>query len=119
MSLDGIDDPYHEGKHVERVTCRSRAQKPRETRWVRYQCGGPPPRIGQANSKVPPTFVVLAGRARVELGGRSIGVAAGDVVVAPAGRPHMFRAVGSEALEMVNIHAAPRRETAWLEATQP
>jgi hypothetical protein len=31
----------------------------------------------------------------------------------------MFRAVGSEALEMVNIHAAPRRETAWLEATQP
>jgi hypothetical protein len=31
----------------------------------------------------------------------------------------MFHAVGSEALEMVNIHAAPRKETTWLEASQP
>lgn len=65
------------------------------------------------------TFVVLAGRARFELGARSISAAAGDVVVAPAGTPHAFHAVGPEALEMVNIHAAPRMETTWLEARQP
>src|SRR5215204_2583515 len=63
------------------------------------------------------TFVVLEGRARFELGARSIEAAAGDVVVAPPGKPHMFRAVGAEALRMVNIHAAPRMETTWLEAS--
>jgi mannose-6-phosphate isomerase-like protein (cupin superfamily) len=63
------------------------------------------------------TFVVQAGRARFDLGDRSVEAAAGDVVVAPPGTPHRFRAVGPEALEMVNIHAAPRMETTWLEAS--
>jgi quercetin dioxygenase-like cupin family protein len=65
------------------------------------------------------TFVVLGGRARFELGARSVEAAAGDVVVAPPRTPHAFRAVGPDALEMVNIHAAPRMETTWLEARQP
>jgi mannose-6-phosphate isomerase-like protein (cupin superfamily) len=61
------------------------------------------------------TFVVLAGRARFQLGAQSVEAVAGDVVVAPPLTPHMFRAVGPQALEMVNIHAAPRMETTWLE----
>jgi mannose-6-phosphate isomerase-like protein (cupin superfamily) len=69
---------------------------------------------GLHNHPYSETFVVLAGRAHFELRGRSIPAAAGDVVVAAAGTPHMFRAIGSEALEMVNIHAAPRMETTWL-----
>jgi mannose-6-phosphate isomerase-like protein (cupin superfamily) len=60
------------------------------------------------------TFVVLAGHARFELGARSVEAAAGEVVVAPPRTPHSFRAVGPDALEMVNIHAAPRMETTWL-----
>ena len=60
------------------------------------------------------TFVVLGGRARFELGTQSVEAAAGDVVVAPPRAPHAFRAVGPDALEMVNIHAAPRMETTWL-----
>jgi quercetin dioxygenase-like cupin family protein len=60
------------------------------------------------------TFVVLAGRARFELGARSVEAAAGEVVVAPPGTPHSFRAVGPDALEMVNIHAAPRMESTRL-----
>jgi quercetin dioxygenase-like cupin family protein len=110
---------------------------------MRYQRGGPPPESGQADfegadygSEVsffvvhmpagegPPmhthpyseTFVVQAGRAHFEVGDRSVEAAAGDVVVAPPGTPHAFKAVGPAALGMVNIHAAPRMETSWLEA---
>jgi mannose-6-phosphate isomerase-like protein (cupin superfamily) len=61
------------------------------------------------------TFVVQTGRARFELGDRSVEATAGDVVVAPPETPHAFRAVGPEILEMVNIHAAARMKTTWLE----
>jgi hypothetical protein len=53
------------------------------------------------------------------LGPQPVEAAAADVVVAPLRTPHAFRAVGPDALEMVNIHAAPRMETTWLEDRQP
>jgi quercetin dioxygenase-like cupin family protein len=65
------------------------------------------------------TCVVLGGRPRFELGARSVEAAAGDVVVAPPRTPHTFSRCRTDALEMVNIHAAPRMETTWLEARQP
>jgi quercetin dioxygenase-like cupin family protein len=63
------------------------------------------------------TFILLAGRARFRLGDESIEARAGDVVVAPAGVPHKFEAL--EQLRSVNVHAAPRTETAWLEQDEP
>jgi mannose-6-phosphate isomerase-like protein (cupin superfamily) len=145
MSLDGIDGPYHErktrrGDMPKQSTEAARDEAGALPKW-RATAGDRAGRFEGAahGSEVsffvvhvragegpalhsPPyseTFVVLAGRARFELSARSVEAAAGDVVVAPAGTPHMFRAVGSEALEMVNIHAAPRMETTWLEARQP
>lgn len=61
------------------------------------------------------TFVVQAGRARFEVGGRAVEAVAGDVVVATPGTAHGFRSVGPERLQLVAIHAAPRVETTWLE----
>ena len=63
------------------------------------------------------TFVVLAGRARFELGGRAVVAGAGDVVVAPSGTAHGFSSLGPERLRMVAIHAAARMDTTWLEPT--
>jgi quercetin dioxygenase-like cupin family protein len=61
------------------------------------------------------TFCVQAGRARFEVDGRAVEAGAGDVVVAPAGSPHRFRAIGDERLRLVAIQAAPKMETTWLE----
>jgi quercetin dioxygenase-like cupin family protein len=62
------------------------------------------------------TFVVLAGRARFELGESTIVAGAGDVAVAPAGTAHGFSSIGPERLRMVTIHAAATMETTWLES---
>jgi mannose-6-phosphate isomerase-like protein (cupin superfamily) len=145
MSLDGIDGPYHEGKNEggdmrKQSTEAARDEAGSLPTW-RAAAGDRAGRFegapygsevsffvvhmrageGQALHAHPysETFVVLEGRARFELGARSVEAAAGDVVVAPASTPHAFRAVGSDALEIVNIHAAPRLETTWLEARQP
>ena len=61
------------------------------------------------------TFVVQAGRARFEVGGRPIEAVAGDVLVVARGTAHAFRALGPERLQMVAIHAASRMQTMWLE----
>ena len=59
------------------------------------------------------TFIVLGGRGRFRLGDDWVEAGAGDVVVAPAEVPHTFEAL--EPLRMVNVHAAPRMQTTWLE----
>lgn len=61
------------------------------------------------------TFVLQAGRARFQLGDRSIDAAAGEVVVVPPATAHRFRALGPERLRLVSVHAAARMETTWLE----
>jgi mannose-6-phosphate isomerase-like protein (cupin superfamily) len=145
MSLDAIDGPYHEGKTrrgdmPKQSTEAARDEAGALPTWraaagdragrfegapygsevsffvVHMRAGEGPALHTHPYSE---TFVVLGGRARFELGARSVEAAAGDVVVAPPRTPHAFRALGPDALEMVNIHAAPRMETTWLEARQP
>jgi quercetin dioxygenase-like cupin family protein len=62
------------------------------------------------------TFIILGGRGRFRLGDDWVEAGAGEVVVAPADVPHTFEAL--EPLRMVNVHAAPRMETTWLEAEE-
>jgi quercetin dioxygenase-like cupin family protein len=145
MSLDGIDGPCHEGVTRRGDMQQQSAEAGRDeggalptwraaagdragrfegaaygsevSFFVVYMRAGKGPALH--THPYSETFVVLEGRARFELGARSVEAAAGDVVVAPPQTPHAFRAVGPDALEMVNIHAAPRMETTWLEAMQP
>jgi len=60
------------------------------------------------------TFIVLGGRGRFEVGGHPIEVETGDVLVAPPETAHAFRALGTERLRLVAIHAAARMDTTWL-----
>jgi len=59
------------------------------------------------------TFVVQSGRGSFHLDGEEIEASAGDVVVAPAGKVHGFKAIGDERLQMVAVHAAPSFDTIW------
>jgi quercetin dioxygenase-like cupin family protein len=61
------------------------------------------------------TFVVQAGRARFEVGGRPVEAVPGDVVLVAPGTAHAFRALGPEHLRMVSIHAAAWMESTWLD----
>lgn len=46
---------------------------------------------------------------------RAADVPPGDVVIAPAGRPHRFTNAGTGRLQMTSISPAGRTETTWLE----
>lgn len=59
-------------------------------------------------------FIVLEGQAIFRTADEEREVAAGHVVVVPAGEPHGFTASG-EGSRQVNIHASPRFVTEWLE----
>ncbi len=54
------------------------------------------------------------GEARFTVGEEAIEATAGEIVV-PANTPHGFVNTGEGILRQVNIHAAPRMETEWLE----
>jgi len=60
-------------------------------------------------------FVVLEGEATFTLGDQQRVARAGDVVVAPPGVAHTFRNTGSGTLRQVDVHAARRFNTEWLE----
>jgi mannose-6-phosphate isomerase-like protein (cupin superfamily) len=53
-------------------------------------------------------FVVQEGEATYTVGGDTIGVGAGQIVVAPAGVPHKFVNSGSGPLRQVDIHPSGR-----------
>ena len=59
-------------------------------------------------------FVVLEGEALITLGHEERRAGPGEVVLAPAGVPHRFVAVGPVRLRQVDIHCHPRFETDWL-----
>jgi len=59
--------------------------------------------------------VVLEGRLRVDDGSQSREVAAGEIVVIPAGQPHAFVNIGDGPLRQIDIHATPDFTTEWLE----
>ncbi|WP_114226648.1 MULTISPECIES: cupin domain-containing protein [Sphingomonas] len=54
------------------------------------------------------TFVVIAGRARFEVGDTIIDAEAGEVVFGPAGVPHRFRNLGPGRLQTVDVHHSPQ-----------
>ena len=60
-------------------------------------------------------FVVQEGHARFTAGNETLEVTGGHIVVVPAGTPHRFINIGTGELRMVNIHAAGKIESEWLE----
>jgi quercetin dioxygenase-like cupin family protein len=64
----------------------------------------------------PEVFIVHEGEATFGVDGEDLVAAAGDIVVAPAGRPHRFTNSGTGRLLMTSISPAGRTETTWLDA---
>ncbi|HTP10481.1 MAG TPA: cupin domain-containing protein [Anaerolineae bacterium] len=54
------------------------------------------------------TWIVRSGRARITADGQEVEVGPGDIIVANAETPHKFKNIGTERLEIICIHAAPR-----------
>ena len=54
------------------------------------------------------TWIVRSGKARFTADGEELEAGPGDIVVVGAETPHKFENVGTERLEMVCIHSAPR-----------
>lgn len=63
----------------------------------------------------PEVFVVHAGTATFVVDGEEVVALPGDIVVAPAGRPHRFTNSGTGRLRMTSISPAGRTETTWLD----
>jgi quercetin dioxygenase-like cupin family protein len=63
----------------------------------------------------PETFVVQAGVATFSIGGDTIEVPAGNIVVVPAETAHGFANNGGEVLRQVSIHPSDRVIQNWLE----
>jgi mannose-6-phosphate isomerase-like protein (cupin superfamily) len=63
----------------------------------------------------PETFIILEGTATFTVGDEEIEAHPGDIVVGPANVPHRFVNSGSGVLRQIDIHAAARFSTEWLE----
>jgi mannose-6-phosphate isomerase-like protein (cupin superfamily) len=64
-------------------------------------------------------FVVESGEATFRIGGDTVVVGGGNVVVSPPGEAHGFTNTGSSELRLTAIHAAPRFDTEWLAGPDP
>lgn len=60
-------------------------------------------------------FIIRQGRARFTIGNEQVEAGAGQVVVAPAGVRHGFKNLGPGVLETIDIHAADRFNTTWVD----
>ena len=60
-------------------------------------------------------FVVHEGEATFVVGDESLVAVGGQVVVAPADRPHKFRNSGVARLRMTNLHPSARTITRWFD----
>lgn len=60
-------------------------------------------------------IVVQQGHARYTAGSEQAEVGDGDTIAIPAGTPHKFVNIGATTLRQIDIHAAPRFKTEWLE----
>jgi mannose-6-phosphate isomerase-like protein (cupin superfamily) len=58
---------------------------------------------------------VHEGEATFSVDGDQVVAASGDIVIAPAGRPHRFTNTGPGRLLMTSISPAGRTETTWLD----
>jgi mannose-6-phosphate isomerase-like protein (cupin superfamily) len=61
------------------------------------------------------TFVVQEGEATFTAGATTMVARGGQIVVVPAGVPHKFVNTGTGRLRQVDVHAAGRIVTEWLE----
>jgi quercetin dioxygenase-like cupin family protein len=61
----------------------------------------------------PEVFVVHTGAVTFVVDGEEFEAEAGDVVIAPAGRPHRFTNTGAGRLRMTSISPVGRTETTW------
>lgn len=53
-------------------------------------------------------FVILEGQATFTVGERTLEVAAGTIVIGPAGVPHKFSQAGAGPLRIVTLHPSPK-----------
>lgn len=60
-------------------------------------------------------FLVQEGHARFTAGNETLDVTGGHIVVVPSDTPHKFVNAGSGELRMVNMHAAGKIKTEWLQ----
>jgi mannose-6-phosphate isomerase-like protein (cupin superfamily) len=60
-------------------------------------------------------FVVQEGHARFTAGAETLDVHGGHIVVVPSETQHRFVNAGTGELRMINIHAAGKIETEWIE----
>lgn len=61
------------------------------------------------------TFVVLEGASEFTVGGNTVLVEEGSIVVAPADTVHSFKAASDGVTRQVNIHPVPEMVTEWIE----
>lgn len=67
----------------------------------------------------PEVFIVESGQAEFRIGGETLVVDEGHVVISPAGEAHGFKNSGSAELRLVAIHGASRFVTEWLAGDDP
>ncbi len=61
-------------------------------------------------------FVVHEGQATYTLGGTTLEVIAGQIVLVPAGTPHKFVNSGTGPLRQTSVHPSPQMLAEWLES---
>ena len=59
-------------------------------------------------------LIIQEGRATATVGGETVEVGPGDIVLIPAGEPHAFTNTGDINLRQIDIHASARFSTEWL-----
>ena len=72
---------------------------------------GPPPHRHPYEE----TFVVLEGVSEFTVDGNTVEVAAGSIVVSPAGQVHSFKGASDGVTRQVNIHPVAEMVTEWIE----
>lgn len=74
------------------------------------------PGMGPALHKHPysETWIVRSGKARITADGVDIEAGSGDIGVVGAETPHKFKNIGTDRLEIICIHAAPRMIQEWV-----
>lgn len=60
-------------------------------------------------------FSIAEGEATFTIGGETVVADHGQVVLVPAGEPHMFVNSGAGVLRLTAVHVAPRVEIEWLD----
>jgi mannose-6-phosphate isomerase-like protein (cupin superfamily) len=61
------------------------------------------------------TWIVRSGKARITADGQEIEAGPGDIIVVTSETPHKFKNIGTERLDIICIHSAPRMVQVELE----